>query len=158
MKCHVKLFVRSIGRCLAGLGIGGVFLLPVHAQEFRHVGQYRLVSQAKITRTQSVEMPIQPMVFAVRCDGVQVKLSLIDQSETETTYHIYRADGLVRQPAATAAVELVPGIQATCQAGGVLRHLRLCRDSLTLTTFPDAVEQTLVLHAVAIPSPPPATP
>jgi hypothetical protein len=44
---------------------------------------------------------------------------------------------------------VIPGLQASSQTGGVLRHLRLSRESLTITTFPGVSDQTIVSHAVA---------
>ncbi len=138
--------LRTAWICLTGM------TAPLCAQEFHHIGTYRLVSQAKISRTTAVEIPVSPLHFMVHCDGVQVKLSISGQPETETTFQIYRSDGLVKQSPDGAAVEVVPGIQAICQAGGVLRHLRLCKQSLTLTTFPDAVDQSVVVHAESMPN------
>jgi len=151
LSCHS---IRLVGLCCALPAAADA----LSAQDFRHVGSYRLVSQAKITRTSSVQMPVASLTFQVHCDGVQVKVAISGQPETETTYQIYRSDGLVRQRQDGNAIEVIPGIQAICQAGGVLRHLRLSKDNLTLTTFPDAVDQTIVIHAEPEPNHQSSTP
>jgi hypothetical protein len=46
-------------------------------------------------------------------------------------------------------LEIIPGVQAMSRADGVLRHLRLSGESLTITTFPGVSDQTIVSHAVA---------
>ena len=43
------------------------------------------------------------------------------------------------------------------KAGGVLRHLRLTRESFTITTFPGVSDQTIISHAIAAELKPAAT-
>ena len=65
------------------------------------------------------------------------------------TFEIYRSDGIGRQRQGSGALEVIPGIQATSTVGGVLRHLRLSRESMTITTFPGVSDQTIVSHSIA---------
>ena len=65
------------------------------------------------------------------------------------SFEIYRSDGIGRQRKGSGALEVIPGLQATSNVGGILRHLRLSRESMTITTFPGVSDQTIVSHAIA---------
>lgn len=119
------------------------------AGEFRHVGDFLLKSHFKITGQRTTPIPMKPFAFRVFTDGVKIKLYAEGDDESHTTFEIYRSDGIGRQRVEGGALEVIPGLQATSHAGGVLRHLRLSRESMTLTTFPAVSDQTIVIYAVA---------
>lgn len=129
-----------------------------HAEEFRPFGHFLLKSHFKLTGEARREIPIKPVVFHVSTNGVAVKVSVDGQEEDTTTFQIYRSDGISRQRSNRGAIEVVPGVQAMNQSSGELRHLRLCKEFLTITTFPGVSDQTVVIHAIAAepaPKPPP---
>ena len=78
-----------------------------------------------------------------------IRVAAEDDDESHTTFEIYRSDGIGRQQTGRGALEVIPGLQATSQTGGVLRHLRLSGESMTITTFPGVSDQTIVSYAVA---------
>lgn len=119
------------------------------ASEYKHVGDFLLRSHFKITGDKVTPIPMKAIGFRVYTDGVRVKVVAEDDEDSHTTFVIYRSDGIGRQRPDRGAIEVIPGLQATSQTDGVLRHLRLSRESLTITTFPGVSNQTVVSHAVA---------
>jgi len=132
----------SIMLCLALASAGA-------AGEFRHAGDFLLKSHFKITGQRMTPIPMKPIAFRVFTDGVHIKVTAEGDDDSHTTFEIYRSDGIGRQRVEGGALEVIPGLQATSQTGGVLRHLRLSRESMTLTTFPSVSDQTIVIYAVA---------
>jgi hypothetical protein len=116
--------------------------------EMRHVGDFMLVSRSKLTGEKHQPMPIKPMVFHVSTDGVHVQVKL-DDNEEANIFHVYASEGIGRLNKDSNTLEIVPGIQASSNKGGVLRHLRLTTDEMTITTFPARSDQAVVIHAVA---------
>jgi hypothetical protein len=127
------------------------FLLsPVlHATEFKHVGDFLLQAHFKLTGQQVTPIPMKPIAFRVFTDGVKIRVTAEGDEDSHTTFDIYRSDGIGRQRQGSGALEVIPGLQATSNTGGTLRHLRLSRETLTITTFPGVSDQTIVSHAVA---------
>ena len=126
-----------------------LFLLtPAHAG-FRHVGDFLLTAHFKITGEKVTPIPMKPIAFHVYTDGITVRVAAEGEDDAHTSFEIYRSDGIGRQRDAGGALEVIPGIQATSTTGGVLRHLRLSTESLTITTFPGVSDQTIVSHAIA---------
>lgn len=119
------------------------------AGEFRHVGDFLLKAHFKITGECKTPIPMKPIAFRVFTDGVRIKVAAEGDDDSHTTFEIYRSDGIGRQRVEGGALEVIPGLQATSHTGGVLRHLRLSRESMTLTTFPVVSDQTIVIYAVA---------
>lgn len=119
------------------------------AGEFKHVGDFLLKSHFKLTGDKQTPIPMKPLVFRVFTDGVKIRVSADGDEDSATTFEIYRSDGIGRQKSGGGALEVVPGLQATSNTGGVIRHLRLTRESMTLTTFPGVSDQTIVSHAIA---------
>lgn len=119
------------------------------ADEFKHVGDFLLKSHFKVTGDKLTPIPIKPIHFRVYSDGTRIKIVADGNEESHTSFTIYRSDGIGRQRSGRGALEVIPGLQATSQTGGVLRHLRLTRESMTITTFPGVSDQTIVDHAVA---------
>jgi hypothetical protein len=136
---------------MRGWLIGFLLLLVAHAtaEDFRHVGDFLLRAHFKITGDKLTPIPMKPIAFRVFTDGVRIKLAAEGDEESHTMFEIYRNDGIGRQRSGGGALEVIPGLQATSRTGGVLRHLRLSRESLTMTTFPGVSDQTIVSHAVA---------
>lgn len=128
-----------------------LFLLsPVlHATEYKHVGDFLLQAHFKLTGQQVTPIPMKPIAFRVFTDGVHVRVTAEGDEQSHTTFEIYRSDGIGRQRQAAGALEVIPGLQATCNTGGTFRHLRLSRETMTITTFPGVSDQTIVSHAVA---------
>ena len=131
-----------------------------HASEFRHVGDYLLKSRLRLTGDKSTPIAIKPMLLKVFTDGVEVRITAENDEDAKSTFEIYRSDGIGRQRSTGGALEVIPGVQAFSRNGGVFRHLRLSRESLTITMFPGVSDQTVVSYAVAveIPVPAPALP
>ncbi len=119
------------------------------ASEFRHVGDFLLQSHFKLIGQQVTPIPMKPIAFRVYTDGVKIRVSAEGDEESHTTFEIYRSDGIGRQRQGAGALEVIPGLQATSNTGGTLRHLRLSRESMTITTFPGVSDQTIVSYAVA---------
>jgi hypothetical protein len=131
------------------------------ASEFRHIGDYLLKSRTRLTGDKVSPVSIKPMLLHVFTDGVEVRITAENDAEACSIFEIYRSDGIGRQRSAGGALEVIPGIQAFSRNGGTFRHLRLSRESLTITLFPGISDQTLVTHAIAVeitPPPSPATP
>jgi hypothetical protein len=120
-----------------------------HASEFKHVGDFRLQAHFKLTGQQMTPIPTSPITFRVYTDGVHIRVATENDGDSYTTFDIYRSDGIGRQRKSGGALEVIPGLQATSNVGGTLRHLRLSRESLTLTTFPGVSDQTIVSHSIA---------
>lgn len=128
-----------------------LFLMPpvAHAAEFKHFGDFLLQSHFKLTGDQMTPIPMKPIAFRVYTDGVKIRVSAEGNEEAHTTFDIYRSDGIGRQRKGAGALEVIPGVQAMSTTGGMLRQLRLTRESMTITTFPGVSDQTIVSHAVA---------
>ena len=119
------------------------------AADFKHVGDFVCLSRVKLTGTQITPIPMKPVALHVFTDGVHVKVSTDGEDNAHTTFEIYRSDGIGRQRTGRGALEVIPGLQATSNTGGILRHLRLSRETMTITTFPGVSDQTIVSHCVA---------
>ena len=119
------------------------------AGEFRHVGDYLLKAHFKMSGAGAIPVPMKPIAFHVYTDGVTIRLSPEGEEESHTSFEIYRSDGISRQRSGSGALEVIPGVQASSSADGTLRHLRLSRESFTITTFPGVSDQTIVSYAVA---------
>lgn len=119
------------------------------ASEFKHVGDFLLQSHFKLTGGQVSPIPIKPLAFRVYTDGVRIRVATEGDDDSYTTFEIYRSDGIGRQRKEAGALEVIPGVQATSNTGGTLKHLRLSRESMTITSFPGVSDQTIVSHAVA---------
>ena len=122
----------------------------VRAAEFKHVGDFLLTAHFKLTGQKVTPIPMKPIAFRVFSDGVHIRVTAEGDEEAHTTFEIYRSDGIGRQrQGAAGALEVIPGLQATSNIGGTLRHLRLTRESMTITTFPGVSDQTIISHSVA---------
>ncbi len=119
------------------------------ALEYKHVGDFLLKSHFKLTGGQMTPIPMKPIAFRVFTDGTRIRVSAEGDDEAHTTFEIYRSDGIGRQHQGSGALEVIPGLQAMSNVGGMLRHLRLSRESLTITTFPGVSDQTIVSYSVA---------
>jgi len=127
-----------------------ILLLPVaNASEFKHVGDFLLQSHFKLTGDQMTPIPMKPIAFRVFTDGVKIRVSAEGEEDAHTTFEIYRSDGIGRQRKGAGALEVIPGLQAMSNTGGMLRQLRLTRESMTITTFPGVSDQTIVSYAIA---------
>lgn len=121
--------------------------------DFGSFGDYIVRHQTKITGSGKViQVPIKPLRLSVSTDGVTVRVSTGSQGDGWSSFTIYRSDGIGRQARPGGPLEVVPGVQATSDHGGVHKHLRLTRETLTLTTFPGVSDQTVVIHAVLDPA------
>jgi hypothetical protein len=134
-------------------------LLPtLGAAEFTHFANFVLKSHCKVRGDQLTPIPIKPIVFHVSTDGTRVLITAEGDEEARSSFDIYRADGIGRQRPGELALDVIPGIQAMSRSGGVLRHLRLTRESFTITTFPGISDQTTITHALALAIAPPLPP
>ena len=130
----------TVGLCCSGV---------LAAAEFRHVGDFLLRAHYKLTGAEMTAIPMKPIAFHVFTDGVSIRVSPEGDENSHTSFEIYRSDGIARQRSQSGALEVVPGVQASTSTGGTLRHLRLSKESLTITTFPGVSDQTIVSYAVA---------
>jgi len=133
---------------IAGL-LALIAAVHVHAQEFRHVGDYLLQSHFKLTGDKMTPIPMKAVVFRVTTDGAIIRVSAGGDDEAVTSFEIYRSDGISRQRTEGGALEVIPGVQAMSRNNNVLRHLRMSAESMTITTFPGVSDQTTVSFAVA---------
>lgn len=159
---------RALPTIVALISVALGFPGRAAAGDFSPMGEYTIQRQVKITGTgRVVEIPIKPLPLKVETDGVTVRVATSGaDKEGWSTFTIYRSDGIGRQSSAGGPLEVVPGVQATSDAGGVHKHLRLTRDTLTLTVFPGISDQTMIIHAklaaapegeaAPAPTPPPA--
>jgi hypothetical protein len=131
------------------LTITCAFAPPLIAAEFKHVGDFLLQAHFKLTGQQVTPIPMKPIAFSVFTDGVRVRVKAEGVDDSHSTFEIYRSDGIGRQRPGAGALEVIPGIQASSNTSGTLRHLRLSRESMTITTFPGVSDQTIVSHAIA---------
>jgi hypothetical protein len=122
---------------------------PAQAAEFKHVGDFLLQAHFKLVGQQVTPIPMKPIAFRVFTDGVRIRVSAEGEEDSHTTFEIYRSDGIGRQRQGAGALEVIPGIQAMSTLSGTLRHLRLSRESMTITTFPGVSDQTIVSHSIA---------
>ena len=129
--------------------IAFAFATSASIAEMRHVGDFMLVCRSKLTGEKHQPMPIKPMVFHVSTDGVHVQVKLDDKEETNI-FHVYASEGIGRLNMDSNTLEIVPGIQASSNKGGELRHIRLTTGEMTITTFPARSDQAVVIHAVAV--------
>lgn len=143
--------IPSLLLSLFWLAAGGL----ASAAEFRHVGDFLLKSRSRLTADKCSPITIKPLLLKVYTDGVQVRITAENDEDACSTFDIYRSDGIGRQRSAGGALEVIPGIQAFNRNGGVFRHLRLSRESLTITMFPGVSDQTIVSYAVAVETTPP---
>lgn len=120
-----------------------------HASEFRHFGYFLIQSHFKLSGSEQKTIPIKPVVFDVSTDGISVRISVHGEEDSASHFEIYRSDGIGRQRGKRGALEVIPGLQALSKSTGEIRHLRLCKEFLTITTFPGVSDQTVVIHAVA---------
>jgi hypothetical protein len=119
------------------------------ADDFRHVGDYLLQSHYKLSGGKIIPIPIKPIAFRVFTDGVTVRIHTEDDPEARSSFEIYRSDGIARQRREAGALEIIPGLQASSNTGGILKHLRMSAEAITITTFPGVSDQTIISHAVA---------
>ncbi len=126
-----------------------VFSPLLRATEFKHVGDFLLQAHFKLTGQQQTPIPMKPIAFRVFTDGVRIRVTAEGDEEAHTTFEIYRSDGISHPRPGSGTLEVMPGLQAMSNTGGILRHLRLCRESMTLTTFPGVSDQTIVSYAIA---------
>lgn len=126
-----------------------VFSPVVSASEFKHVGDFLLQAHFKVTGQHVTPIPMKPIAFRVFTDGVRIRVTAEGDESSHSTFEIYRSDGIGRQRQGGGALEVIPGLQAMSNVAGTLRHLRLSRESMTITTFPGVSDQTIVSHAVA---------
>ncbi len=117
--------------------------------EFKHVGDFLLQAHFKLVGKQITPIPMKPIAFRVFSDGIHIRVSAEGEEESHSTFEIYRSDGIGRQRQGAGAIEIIPGLQASSNSGGTLRHLRLSRESMTVTTFPGVSDQTVVSHSIA---------
>lgn len=121
-----------------------------HAQELRVLGDYELKAHYKITGEKVTPVAIKPIKFRVFTDGIEVRVSPLNDESAASVFQIYRSDGVGRQN--NGGLEVIPGVQALSKGDGGVRHLRASRESFTITHFPGKSDQTIVTYATAIPS------
>lgn len=146
------------GQIIRSIYIAFSLVSVAAAAEFKHVGDFLLQSHFKLTGDKVTPIPMKPIAFRVYTDGVRIRIAAEDNDESHTTFDIYRSDGIGRQRSGGGALEVIPGLQATSNTGGVLRHLRLSSETMTITTFPGVSDQTIVSHSVAAEPIPAETP
>jgi len=119
------------------------------ASDFHHVGDYLLQAHFKVTGGEMISIPMKSMAFRVYSDGITIRVHLEGEEEAYSSFEVYRSDGIGRQRSDSGALEMIPGIQASTNSRGTLKHLRLSKESLTITSFPGVSDQTIVSYAIA---------
>jgi hypothetical protein len=142
--------MRSFYSIIALLALGAG---PLAAAEFRHIGDFLIYERIKITADRITPTAIKPLNVSVFTDGISVRISTENDLDQASEYRIYRSDGIARQQGATGALEVVPGVQAVSEKGGVLRQLRLTKTRLAITSFPGVSNQMIVMRARAVDAP-----
>jgi hypothetical protein len=120
---------------------------------FRHAGDYLVTSRLKVTDAKVTRVTIKPFRIRVFTNGSEVQVASSENQDSGSSFQVYRSDGIGRQASRSAALEIVPGLQASSDQGGVLTHLRLSPECLTITRFPGVSNQTIITHAVAAQTP-----
>lgn len=131
-----------LSTCFASLAIAA-------DEDYRHVGDYLLKAHFKLMGDKVIPIPMKPIAFRVYTNGVTIKVATEGEEDAHTKFEIYRSDGIGAQRSGGGALEIIPGLQATSTIDGVLRHLRLSAESMTITTFPGVSNQTIVSYSVA---------
>jgi hypothetical protein len=127
--------------------------VPGSLQGYRQIGTYVIRTRMKITGDHVTRIPIKPLEIEVLTNGTDLKIVVQGHNDEASTYEIYRSDGIGRLNKHTGVLEVVPGLQAYCKRDGILRHLRVTREALTITEFAAISDQTMVTHALARPKP-----
>jgi hypothetical protein len=117
---------------------------------FEFIGKYRIRSRLKITDDKVTRVTIKPMVLSVTSNGLTVRVSSQGNEEAVSKFDIYRSDGIGRQHDRSGVLEVIPGIQGSSSRDGVLRHIRITREGLTITQFAGVSNQTVITHATAV--------
>lgn len=120
------------------------------ADVFHFIGKYRIRSRLKITDDKVTRVTIKPMILSVTSNGITVRISSQGNDEAASKFEIYRSDGIGRQHDRSGVLEVIPGIQGSSCRDGVLRHIRVTREGLTITQFAGVSNQTVITHATAI--------
>lgn len=139
------------GTITLGLVFSACFASLVIAadEDYRHVGDYLLKAHFKLTGDKLIPIPMKPIAFRVYTNGVAIKVATEGDQDAHTKFEIYRSDGIGTQRSGGGALEIIPGVQATSTIDGVLRHLRLSAESMTITTFPGVSNQTIISYSIA---------
>lgn len=133
-------------------------IIPItKAEEFRHIGDFVVKSRIKVVENKAISTAISPLVLSVFTDGISVRISTAGNTDDASEYKIYRSDGIGRQQGESGALEVLPGVQASSEKGGILRQIRLTERTLTMTSFPGVSNQIIITHAAAV-APPKALP
>jgi len=125
----------------------------ISAQGYHMIGAFVVRSRIKIIDERVTRIPIKPIEIEVLTNGVELKVVIEGREDETSVFDVYRSDGIGRVNRHTGVLEVVPGLQASCTRNGILRHVRVTHDSLTITEFAAVSDQTMVTHAVARPSP-----
>lgn len=128
-------------------------VITAGGDEFRHIGDFIVKSRLKVSPTQTVPVPIKPLRLSVFTDGAKLRISTDGEASQASEFTIYRSDGIGQQRSSGGALEVVPGVQASSDKGGILKQIRLTRDSLTITSFPGVSDQIVITRAVLAPTP-----
>ena len=140
--------------CLIILAL--IHIASAEDAEFRHIGDFMIYQRVKISADQITPTTIKPLRLSVFTNGIHIRISTKDDAAEASEYRIYRSDGIAQQQGKAGALEVVPGLQAISENGGVLRQLRLTNEHLSITSFPGISNQIIIMRARAI-EPPKAT-
>jgi hypothetical protein len=116
------------------------------AQDLPYYGDFVLSSREKTGPEGTLSIPSKPLRLRVSTDGSTVQVTT-DDGRRLGPFQVYRDDGIARLRPGRDSLAVLPGLQAFRHADGILRHLRLSRAGLTITTFPGRSDQTQILHA-----------
>jgi hypothetical protein len=111
---------------------------------FREVGKYRVNSSTLLRLGKATELEKGEMVFRVFSDGVDVRLSPDGDDESFISFQIYRNDGVFDE----TGENLLPGLFAFSDQGGVIRHLVVEPRMMTLTKFPISSSNQEIIYAI----------
>jgi hypothetical protein len=120
------------------------------ADLYQHIGIYQVCSCIKVTDDVVTRVEIKPMILHVTSNGTTIRVSTEGAEAGTSTYEIYRSDGIGRQNGRSGVLEVIPGVQGSSCKDGVMRHIRVSRESLTITRFAGVSNQTVITHAVIV--------
>ncbi|MEM9079749.1 MAG: hypothetical protein AAGC74_03550 [Verrucomicrobiota bacterium] len=114
------------------------------ARFFRQVGSYRISGGSLVKGGQANPILMDGVILEVFTDGIDLRIRPRGSEESYIEFQIYRDGGIFDE----SGKNLLPGVQAFSDQGGVVRHLCLAQDRLTLTKFPASSTDLQITYAL----------
>lgn len=117
---------------------------------FRFIGNFELNSKIRVERGEATPVVIAPLTYRVYSDGMDVRIYCrVADEDNYSVYSIYRSDGIgvVRR---SGEIDLVAGVQASSNKGGMIRQISVTRNSLTMVKMPPRSHRVIITRAMAV--------